>query len=251
MVRPVAHHPYLDWLGPIAFAHRGGTGVHPENTIAAFDDAVGLGFTYLETDVHATADGVLVAFHDPDLSRTCGRAGEIASLPWAEVAEARVAGQHAIPTLDELLERYPHARFNIDCKSDEAVAPLASALRRHACLDRVALGSFSDLRLRRLRRELGRRLCTSLGPAAVTTLVSGPPLPIAGQAAQVPVRQGPIPVVTDTFIRRAHRRGLQVHVWTIDDPVEIARLLDLGVDGIMSDDLRALRDVMVARNLWN
>jgi len=251
MVRPVARHPYLEFSGPIAFAHRGGTGVHPENTVAAFDDAVELGFTYLETDVHATADGVLVAFHDPDLSRTCGRPGDIASMKWAEVAQARVAGQHSIPTLDELLERYPDARFNIDCKSDEAVAPLASALRRHSCLDRVAIGSFNDLRLRRLRGDLGPRLCTSLGPAAVSSLVSGVPVPLSGLAAQVPVRQGPIPVVTDAFLRRAHRRGLQVHVWTIDDPVEIGRLLDLGVDGIMSDDLRALRDVMKARNLWN
>ena len=250
-MRPAARHPYLEWSGPLAFAHRGGTGAFPENTIAAFDDAVGLGFTYLETDVHATSDGVLVAFHDPDLSRTCGRPGDIANLPWSEVGDARVAGEHAIPTLDELLERYPEARFNIDCKSDEAMAPLVAALRRHACLDRVAIGSFSDLRLRRLRRELGPRLCTSLGPAAVASLVSGAPVPLAGLAAQVPVRQGPVPVVTDTFVRRAHRRGLQVHVWTIDDPVEIARLLDLGVDGIMSDDLRALRDVMVARNLWN
>ncbi len=250
-MRPAARHPYLEWSGPLAFAHRGGTGAFPENTIAAFDDAVGLGFTYLETDVHATSDGVLVAFHDPDLSRTCGRPGDIANLPWSEVGDARVAGEHAIPTLDELLERYPEARFNIDCKSDEAVAPLVAALLRHACLDRVAIGSFSDLRLRRLRRELGPRLCTSLGPAAVASLVSGAPVPLAGLAAQVPVRQGPVPVVTDTFVRRAHRRGLQVHVWTIDDPVEIARLLDLGVDGIMSDDLRALRDVMVARNLWN
>lgn len=249
-MRPAPRHPYLDWSGPLAFAHRGGTGIHPENTVAAFDDAVELGFTYLETDVHATSDGVLVAFHDPDLARTCGRPGTISALPWREVAEARVGGEHPIPTLDELLERYPGARFNIDCKADSAVAPLASALRRHDCLDRVAIGSFNELRLRRLRRELGSGLCTSLGPAGVTALVTGAPLPTAAHAAQVPVSQGPIPVVTDSFIRRAHRRGLQVHVWTIDDPTEIGRLLDLGVDGIMSDDLRALRDVLESRRLW-
>ena len=109
-------HPYLDWNGPIAFAHRGGASDAPENTEPAFRAAVELGYRYLETDVHVTADGVLVAFHDDDLQRTCGMPGRISELPWSQVATARVDGTAPIPRLDELLDTWPDARWNIDCK---------------------------------------------------------------------------------------------------------------------------------------
>jgi glycerophosphoryl diester phosphodiesterase len=248
--RPEPRHPYLDWGGCLAFAHRGGTGAHPENTLAAFTHAASLGFTYLETDVHLTADGVLVAFHDADLERTCDRPGRIADLPWSEVEVARVGGREPIPRFDELLEALPDARFNIDCKSDEAVDALVRALRRHDVLHRVCVGAFSDRRLRRLRRELGAELCTSLGPTETARLTFGMPTPAEVHAAQVPVRSGPVEVVTERRVARAHRRGLQVHVWTIDDPSEMERLIDLGVDGIMTDRPEVLRDVLIRRGLW-
>lgn len=244
-------HPYLDWPGPIAFAHRGGAGDHPENTLPAFQHAVDLGYTYLETDVHVTSDGVLVAFHDPDLSRTCGLAGTISSLTWAEVSSARVSGVEPIPAFEELVGSFPDARFNIDCKSDAAVGPLVESLRRLDCLDRVCLGAFSDRRLRRLRAALGDRLCSSFGPAQVATLVFLGRVPWGGQVAQVPVRAGRVTVVSERTIRTARRLGLQVHVWTIDDPDEMRRLLDLGVDGIMTDRPAVLRDVLVDRDAWH
>jgi glycerophosphoryl diester phosphodiesterase len=234
----------------LAFAHRGGTGAHPENTLAAFTHAASLGYTYLETDVHLTADGVLVAFHDPDLERTCDRPGLIAELSWSEVAAARVAGREPIPRFDDLLEALPEARFNIDCKSDGAVDALVSALTRHGALDRVCVGAFSDRRLRRLRRALGPDLCTSLGPVETARLTFGMPTSASLHAAQVPVRSGPVEVVTERRIERAHRRGLQVHVWTIDDSTEMERLIDLGVDGIMTDRPEVLRDVLMRRGLW-
>src|SRR6186713_1400748 len=113
--------PYLEHDGPIAFAHRGGAGDYPENTMPAFANAVSLGYRYLETDVHATVDAVLVAFHDDDLSRTCGRPGRISKLPWSEVRAARVNGTEPIPLLTDLFDAFPDARINIDCKSDAAV----------------------------------------------------------------------------------------------------------------------------------
>jgi glycerophosphoryl diester phosphodiesterase len=244
-------HPYLDWPGPIAFAHRGGTSHHPENTMPAFRHAVELGYTYLETDVHATSDGVLVAFHDDDLSRTCGRPGRIHELPVREVAAARVDGREPIPRFEELVEEFPDARFNIDCKADGALAPLVDALRRLDCLDRVCLGSFSDRRLRRLRTELGPALCSSFGPAQVAALVIAGRVPWGGQIAQVPVKSGPVTVVNERTVAAAHRRGLQVHVWTIDDADEMERLLDLGVDGIMTDRPATLKDVFSRRGLWH
>ncbi|MCB0981131.1 MAG: glycerophosphodiester phosphodiesterase [Acidimicrobiaceae bacterium] len=243
-------HPYLQWDGPIPFAHRGGASDAPENTMPAFEHAVNLGYRYIETDVHVTADGVLLAFHDNDLQRTCGRPGRISDLPWSDVHTARVNGEAPIPLLEDLLGAWPDVRVNIDCKTDAAVDALVAALRRTDSLDRVCVGAFNDLRLRRLRRLIGARLCTSLGPAAVAALRFRMLRRSPAQAAQVPVRQGPITVVDDVFVRRAHGLGLQVHVWTIDDAPEMHRLLDLGVDGIMTDRPAVLREVFEERGLW-
>lgn len=243
-------HAYLDWPGPIAFAHRGGTRAAPENTLAAFRHAIALGYRYLETDVHLTRDAVVVAFHDPDLQRTCGRPGLIDDLDWSEVATARVGGTEPIPRLDDLLEEFPTARINIDCKSDAVVDGVISALRRHQALDRVCLASFSGHRLRVLRDRLGPDLCTALSPIEVAGLrllgrYRGP-----GHVAQVPVRQGPLTLVDERFVERAKRHRIPVHVWTIDDAVSMHQLLDLGVDGIMTDDPELLRDVLIERGQW-
>lgn len=249
-------HPYLDNVKPIAFAHRGGTSGVAENSMRAFQDAVDLGFTYVETDVHATLDGVLVAFHDNDLQRTCGQNIRIAETNWADLRSARIDGTEPIPLLEDILNTWPHLRVNIDCKADTALAPLLHILKSKDVLNRVCIGSFSDKRLRVVRKEFGTAVCTSMGPQEVAKLVLGTHLRIpispsdTALVAQIPVSQGPLPVVTQRTVARAHRLGMQVHVWTIDDPQEIASLLDLGVDGIMSDDTRALRGVFESRGLW-
>ena len=249
-------HPYLDSIKPIAFAHRGGTSAAPENSMRAFQHAVDLGYRYIETDVHATSDGHVVAFHDNDLQRTCGSSLKIAEASIDELSTARIDGTDPIPLLAEILITWPDMKVNIDCKSDAVVAPLIQQLRSSHCLDRVCIGSFSDQRLARIREEFGSSVCTSMGPREVAALVLGThariPLRPTKHAliAQVPVRQGPIPVVTKRTVQRAHDLGLYVHVWTIDDPQEIGRLLDLGADGIMSDDTIALRDVFSARGIW-
>jgi glycerophosphoryl diester phosphodiesterase len=248
-------HPFLDHPGPLPFAHRGGASDAPENTMAAFEHAVNLGYQYLETDVHVTADAVAVAFHDDDLTRTCGRPGRISELTWAEVASARVSGSEPIPRLDELIATWPQARWNLDCKSDAAIDALVQVLQRLDVVQRVCVGAFSDRRLATLRGRLGPSLCTSLGPVATARLVAASRTHHAiarprGLAAQVPLRQGRVPVVTAAFVRTAHRLGLQVHVWTVDDPGEMHRLLDLGVDGIMTDRPAVLREVLEQRGQW-
>jgi glycerophosphoryl diester phosphodiesterase len=243
-------HPFLDWDGPIPFAHRGGASEAPENTMPAFQYAVDLGFHYIETDVQVTADGVLTAFHDNDLRRTCGRPGRISDLPWSEVRTAMVDGRAPIPLLEDLLGAWPELRVNIDCKTDGTVDALMASLRRTSSLDRVCVGAFSDRRLARLRDELGPTLCTSLGPLGVARLRFTKPSHPAGNAAQVPVRQGPLTVVDASFIAKAHGRGIQVHVWTIDDAAEMRRLLDLRVDGIMTDRPAVLREVFEERGVW-
>ncbi len=246
--------PFLDHPGPLAFAHRGGASDAPENTLPAFARAVELGYRYVETDVHVTSDGVLLAFHDDVLDRVTDRTGVVADLPWDEVRAARVDGVEPIPLLEDLLGTWPDLRVNIDPKHDAAVDALADAIERTGAFDRVCVGSFSDRRLRRLRQRLGERLCWSPGPKGVARARAGsvgmPSGTIAAPCLQVPVRQGRVTIVDRRFVDHAHRQGVQVHVWTIDDPVEMARLLDLGVDGIMTDRPAVLRNVLEERGEW-
>ncbi|MGI9023520.1 MAG: glycerophosphodiester phosphodiesterase [Acidimicrobiales bacterium] len=245
--------PFLDHPGPVAFAHRGGAGDWPENTMAAFDHAVGLGYRYLETDVHVTADGVLVAFHDDVLDRVTDGRGRIADLPWSDVGAARVDGQ-GIPLLADILDTWPNVRVNVDAKHDAAVEPLVDVLDRTNAHDRVCVAAFSDGRLARFRRLSGGRVCTAAGPGEIARLrlasFGSPSGRLGGSCAQVPVRYGRVRIVDTAFLRAAHRRGIAVHVWTIDEAAEMERLLDLGVDGIMTDRPAVLKQVLQARDQW-
>jgi glycerophosphoryl diester phosphodiesterase len=250
-----AAYPFLDSPVPLAFAHRGGASEAPENTMPAFEHAVRLGYRYLETDVHVTVDGVLVAFHDERLDRVTDRVGVIGELPWRAVKEARVDGREPIPLLEDLLSAWPDVRINIDPKQDAAAEPLAAAILRTGATDRVCVGAFSDKRIAQVKVLTGPGLCTSMGPREVARLVSasrgGPGRGgILSPCAQVPPGQGRVSIVTPRFVETAHRFGVQVHVWTIDDPAEMARLLDLGVDGIMTDRPQVLKDLLVERGEW-
>ena len=252
---PMSRHPYLDMDGPIAFAHRGGAEEFPENTLRAFRHAVSLGFTHVETDVHATADGVAVAFHDDSLDRVTDGRGIVGDLTWNEVRRARVAGTDPILRLDELLEELPDTRVNIDPKSDAAVEPLVDVLLRLGAVERVCVCSFSDRRTRQVRDRLGASLCVGAGPRGIARLLAASArLPGSGgldyHAAQVPVRSKGLPIVRPAVLSAAHRHGVAVHVWTIDEPAEMHRLLDMGVDGIMTDRPEALRQVMIDRGHW-
>ena len=246
---------FLENDGPIAMAHRGGA-LHPdnvgyENSMKAFAHAVGLGYRYLETDVHATSDGVVVAFHDSSLDRVTDRTGVIAKLPWSEVSKARINGHEPIPLLSDLLDRWPDVRLNLDIKAPNGVRPLADLLRSAGAVDRVCASSFSQRRVWAIRRLLGPRLCTGFGALEIAAFKSGGVLlPRAGACLQIPERSGPLPLLSPRLIRRAHRRGRQVHVWTVDDPATMRRLLDAGVDGLITDRTDLLRDVLIERGQW-
>lgn len=258
MVDGVPAFSFLDHPGPIPFAHRG---AHhepdvTENSLTAFERAVALGYRYVETDVHATADGELVALHDERLDRVTDRTGAIAELPWREVRRARMANGDGVPLLEDLLGSFPQLRVNIDAKHDAAVGPLLEVLERTGAYDRVCLGAFSDARIVALRDATGGRVCTALGPIEVAALlgladvdVPAPPGPAA--CAQVPVRHGDVTIVDERFVAAAHARGIAVHVWTVDDPAEMAVLLDMGVDGIMTDRPDLLREVLQSRGQWH
>ncbi len=248
--------PYLQNDGPLAFAHRGGGGEAPENTLAAFERAVDLGFRYLETDARLTADGVVVAFHDPVLDRLTDSRGRIAELTWAEVAGARVHGVEPIPRMEDLLGAWGDARFNIDPKCDAVVEPLARLIQRRGMLERVCFGSFKARRTARLQRMLGPAVCRSLGPLGVARLRAASlrmPVPVAAGGAacvQVPPYLEGRRLVDERFVHRAHRQRLQVHVWTVDDADHMHQLLDIGVDGLMTDRPSVLRRVLEARGTW-
>lgn len=265
MTAPRTGFPYLDeprQAGHVlALAHRGGA-KHPEvrgleNTLSAFRHAVGLGYRYLETDVHATRDGHLLAFHDRSLDRVTGQNGRIDTLPYATVKTALVDGREPIPRLEDLLEEFPDARFNVDLKTPGAVQPLLRLLRRTGAHHRLCVGSFTDSTLRAFVREADPRVAVSCGVARVVVdrllpasgLLDGL-LRDRGAVYQVPWRRAGVDVVDRRFVERAHARGRHVHVWTVDDRAEMEHLLDLGVDGLITDRTDVLKELLVERGLW-
>jgi len=223
-----------------------------ENTIEAFDAAVELGYTFLETDIRTTRDGQIFAFHDPDLARILGRQVRFADLDADEVRELRLAGSARIPSLRQLLDAFPQAVFNIDFKDDASVEPGLRIIAEHRAQDRVVLASFSHDRLSRARR-LAPHVPTSASRREVLSLRMG----VRRRSGLVPVAfqiprdfQG-IPMVTRRVIRRAHDQGAQVHVWTVNDARVMHELLDMGVDGIITDRPEVLKQVMLERDSWS
>jgi glycerophosphoryl diester phosphodiesterase len=257
-------HAYLSDPTPVGLAHRGGAAYPPnvglENTMAAFGRAVAMGYRYLETDVHATRDGRVVAFHDAVLDRVTNGSGPIASLTWDVVREARVGGTEPIPRLAELFEAWPGVRVNIDVKADSALEPTLREIARHGAQDRVCIGSFSERRLRAARRALGPGVATAAGQVGTALLRFSPsalsrllhtPAPVLQIPALHRVRGRTVTLVTPGLVRRAHALGKHVHVWfhawSREDATEMHRLLDLGVDGIVTDHIDVLRDVLAER----
>ncbi len=247
---------YLDEVlappcGPLAMAHRGGAKVPElvgaENTLRAFRHATGLGYRYLETDVHASRDGVLFAFHDSALERVTGHPGKIADYTAADLASLVVGGE-PIPRMDELLEEFPEARFNIDLKAGGSVLPLAELVTATGAESRVCVSSFDTGRIRRFREATGGRVTTGAARDEIIALF------LLGDRARrrsgYSVVQIPDTAARPFLVRRAHASGVHVHVWTVDDAPRMEHLIDIGVDGIFTDRTDVLKDVLSRRGLW-
>lgn len=235
--------PYFETPVPRVLAHRGLATDAPENTLLAFANAVALGVTHIETDVHASADGQAIVAHDPDLSRVAGRVQRVVDLTAHELAQIDVGqGQH-LPTLAEALDAFPDTRFNIDLKSADAVVPTIETIERARAVDRVLLTSFSERRRRAALTRLPHVATSASGPrfaaALLASVVRSGPLVRAAlrglHAVQIPARAIGLDTVTPARIRAFHSAGVEVHVWTINDEPEMRRLLALGVDGIVTD----------------
>ncbi|PWJ24916.1 glycerophosphoryl diester phosphodiesterase [Branchiibius hedensis] len=247
---------FLDWPAPIAMAHRGFSREGLENSRVAFAAAVELGYRYVETDVHATADGVLVAFHDTTLDRVSDGSGAINALPWSVVRQARIGGTQPVPTLDELFETWPDVRVNIDCKASTAIGPLAATIEKHRAHDRVCVAAFSDSRRRAVLARLSRPVVTSAGQSVIAgaKLLRWTPLrrrPFGDvNILQIPEQHGRLRILTPSLLARAHAAGVKVHVWTVNDADAMHRLLDEGVDGILTDRADLLKQVLQDRGQW-
>jgi glycerophosphoryl diester phosphodiesterase len=254
-VRVVRDSPFLEGPGPLAFAHRGGAAEAQENSRAAFERAASMGFRYMETDVRATADGVAVAMHDRTLERLTGESGAVNEITWSELQRRHLQDGSQIPRLEDLLAAWPELRWNIDVKHRRAVSPVVAAVERTNSRQRVLMASFSGRRTAAVRRGLGNEVATGAGRWTVALLVAAKVAPFArlhtsASAAQVPVARRGIHIVDKRFVHTCHQAGVAVHVWTVDERSEIEELLDLGVDGIMTDRPSVLKEVLVARGQW-
>jgi glycerophosphoryl diester phosphodiesterase len=254
---PVPNHPYLVKQGILAMAHRGGMGLWPPNTLYAFERASALGVDALEMDIHATKDGVIVVRHDPTVDQTTDGTGYIQNLTLAELKRLD-AGYNwtsdgglsypfrglgiTVPTLEEVISALPNMRLNIDIKPEDpaAVAPFCQILRRYSKLNGVMVGSFHNHQLRRFR-ELCPEVATAAGVSETELFYGLTLMSLSGifqpraNAFQIPEYQGSLHVVTERFVKNAHAHNMEVHVWTVNEVDDMRRLLDWGVDGLISD----------------
>lgn len=247
---------FLDGPQPIAFAHRGAHLDVAENTWMAFEAAAALGYRYIETDVRGTADGHVIICHDARARRIAGLAARVSQLTLAQLraAPAISDGPAEVPLLAEVLTGFPELRFNIDVKDRASAERVPEIIRRAGCHDRVCVGSFSRRRLRLVRAALPGLLPTGAPVAEVVAFLTSPrsfggrPQPAV---LQLPLELRGLPVATGRVIGYAHAAGLPVHVWTLNDLPSIRRALDLGADGIMTDQPVLLKEELIRRGMWS
>jgi glycerophosphoryl diester phosphodiesterase len=246
------HCKYLSHEHPVRLAHRGSSILWPENTITAFQEAVNLGCRYIETDLHVTKDGTIVTFHDDRLERVTNGTGLIKEWTWDDLCTLDAAYHFKpeqgfpyrdkgirIPSLEEAMEAFPHVMFNVDLKQPGIEEAVAHFIKKHNYEERILIASFYDKRIRRFRMLSGSTVPTSTGRWETMAIWAcsriGRSFHTSAAAVQVPARQGWLTVVDEKFIEAVHAIGVQVHVWVVNDPDEMQRLFELGVDGIVTD----------------
>lgn len=255
MPRSLPPSNYLAPALPRLFAHRGLAVDAPENTLLAFARALAVGATYIETDVHASADGTAVIAHDPDLARTAGRKVRVDQLTIGELRRVDLGYDQQFCSLADALDTFPETRFNIDVKSKAAVAPTIDAILDAGASDRVLVSSFDERRRAAAIRGLPGVVSSSSAHRFVLALLAGkvgfsPAVRGALRglvAVQVPERALGLRVTTERMIAHLHRAGVEIHVWTVNDPQRMAELLDLGVDGIVTDRIDLALKVVAER----
>jgi glycerophosphoryl diester phosphodiesterase len=242
----------LLWNPPVIIAHRGSRELWPENTMTAFENAISLGIEHLETDVHVSADGVVHCFHDDSLDRITEHSGDLLDLTSSEIAQLDAGYRHrglagfefrgqniTIPTFEELVTSFPDIRVVVDLKHDTVVEPFARLVNRLGVGHRLIVGSFDDQRIDGFRELAETDVPTSTGFATSRSWLvasrSGRGLNGQASALQLPLQMRGLRVVDKKLVDVAHEQGLQVHAWTVNDPATMQNLIEMGVDGLVTD----------------
>jgi Glycerophosphoryl diester phosphodiesterase len=240
-------HSYLNVPGIAISAHRGGSIEAPENTIESFEYSIELGSSYIETDVQLSSNGIPYIFHDNDLNRLFGKNIIFNSLHSDEINELILFDRYKIPTLESTLLKFPNTFFQIDVKTDEVVLPTMEVIKKTNSTDKVCIASFSSKRLKQVH-NLYPEICLSMGPYEVMKLLLASfglyRKKVPGNCLQIPIYKYGIKLVTKRFINYIHSIGLKIHVWTINDEDTMQKLIDLGVDGIITDRPKALKELL-------
>ena len=238
----------------MAFAHRGGTEFAPENTYEAFSSAVGIGYKYLETDVHPNADNKLMAFHDSSVDRVTNYKGKICNFTSSELKKIKVKEKFQIPFLEDLIESFSKSFFSIDMKSDQSVKPLIKLIKSMNAVDRVCFASFSQDRIDYVRDEFDNKCITSMGPREIIkTKISSIinfKQKIIPKISSLPISRYRIKLLNKRHINFLKSLNIKVIAWTINDVEAINKLIDLGVDGIMTDNISVLKKILIKKNIW-
>ena len=243
---------YTEPFHPIA--HRGGSLEKLENSLSAFKNAWDLGYRYMETDMQASSDGVVYIFHDDRLERVSNGTGLFCEHSSAEIDKLRLNNGERIPRLSEALDALPEALFNIDIKRADGTKPLANFLNTHPQAHRVVAASFVGARLKQLKSLVKKPVpVTAVQNDIIRIMLIGLGLPLRRPdvvAVQVPISHYGIPIVTKWFVRQCHKLNIKIHVWTIDDEKQMRWLIDLGVDGVMTDKPSLLKEVCLDKGCW-
>ena len=238
---------YLNYSGLEVLAHRGGSIESSENTIESFKYSISLGCNYIETDVQLSSDGKPYIFHDEDLKRLAGINKTFNDLHSSEIDEIKLFNEHKIPLLEEVLLKFPETCFQIDVKTDEVALPALKVIYDLEAQDRVCIASFSSERLETVRNKYPD-ICISMGPKEVLKLLLASfglyRGTVPGDCLQIPIYQYGIKLVTKRFVNFVQSKDLKVIVWTINKPEEMKKLIELEVDGIITDKPKALFDIL-------
>ena len=239
----------------MAIAHRGANYLAPENSLEAFKIAESFGFTNFELDVQCSKDGVLFVCHDDNLERLTGERRFISKLSSIDIKTILTDGKEFLLQLPHGLEEFPKAQFNIDAKTWRAANPLCNLLNSLEDKSRFCIGGFSDFRTGFITKRTKGAVCHSLGPVGVSFFYICKNLNIffrfSAGCIQIPHQYFGVGIISKNMVKFAHRLGLHVHVWTVNDETEMNNLIDIGVDGLMTDDCLKLKKVLEARGMWN